>query len=172
MGREERSVDFLKQFDFYVLWKCYWRDRTRMIVSSLFEFEFCFESTNIPTETTNRHFMDSEMTLHSFHFLHPCIPLLSSYPTPLTKGANDTTHPISCQQPQRFTLKHTPYSISIHRKSTMRTETREKNRGFLRMCGEIRIRDCFHHNRISSAAWRPRSALSTLRSVESGDWDA
>ena len=40
-------------------------------------------------------FMDSEMTLHSFHFLHPCIPLLSSYTIPLTKGANDTTHPIS-----------------------------------------------------------------------------
>ena len=105
-----------------------------------------------PQQRIGTSFMDLEMTINSFHFLHPCIPFLSSYPTPLPKGANDIIHPISCQQPQRLILKHTPHSISIHRKSTMRTETREKNRGFLRMCGEIRIRDCFHHNRISSAA--------------------
>ena len=78
VGREERSVDFLKQFDFYVLWKCYWRDRTRMIVSSLFEFEFCFESTNIPTETTNRHF------IHGFRDDTPLFPFPASlHSTPL-----------------------------------------------------------------------------------------
>ena len=49
-----------------------------MIVSSLIEFEFCFESIDNPTETTNRHF------IHGFRDDTPLFPFPASlHSTPL-----------------------------------------------------------------------------------------